>query len=122
MASLLERINTWLRKRKDADYIRQIDRRQESDLGMSRSEIADFADGPSETRHRMEAMADVFGLSPEEISEERWREADIARACGHCDSTRECGRMLRKGGTIEEAKEFCPNYQQYMELKARTKH
>ena len=122
MAGLFNKLQHWLRTDKDKNFIKGMDRQQEADLGFSKAEIADFAAMPDDTHQKMEAMANVFGLTPDDISAERWRETDIVRACGHCGSHRECDHALRSGATIDDARRFCPNYQQYMDLKAHSDH
>lgn len=120
VATLFEKLEGWLSRNGEKDFIARNGRMLEADLAIARSELAELPSAPCDTRRKMEAMAAVFGLSPGAISKERWRQLDLARTCGHCDNRRECARFLSQGGTADEAVRFCPNAHHYLELKSRT--
>ena len=116
MITFMDRLRRWFLQKNDIEFLNEVGEHRESDLGFSKTELRGFLSSPTDTREKMEAMGAVFGVSPAAISDERWRETDIARACGQCKNSHRCHRFLKHGEPPGAAEQFCPNYQHYVEL------
>lgn len=117
MISIINRVRRLLNSHKDGQFVAALGPHELSDLGMSRSELQDLASAQPGTRERMDAMARSLGVDPDAIHRERWREADMARACNHCDERKACGKYLAGDRTGPQPQDFCPNCAQFEELK-----
>lgn len=116
MTTILKRVRRMLDQRRDSQFLFALNSSQQSDVGISSTDLQSLASGPADTRARMEAMAKTHGLAPEALSREHWREVDMARACGHCGERRVCNKWLAgKRGDLT-AGDFCPNAPQFAEL------
>lgn len=116
MTSIIKRLRRMLNQNRDRQFLLALDSSQQSDVGISSTDLQSMASCPSDTRARMEAMARAHGLAPDVLSREHWREVDMARACGHCGQRRVCSNWLAgKRGDLA-AGDFCPNAPQFAEL------
>ena len=106
----------WLDRQRDAEYLKSSPQPALSDLGLCRSEASGLADAPSDTRQRMEAMADTYGLDGSDINAERWRAVDMARTCATCACVSQCRRWLRQEQHDVEDAGFCPNADRFRDL------
>ena len=116
MTSVLKRVRRMLNQRRDGQFLFALNSSQQSDVGISSTDLQSLSSCPTDTRDRMEAMAEAHGLEQEALSREHWREVDMARACGHCGQRRVCGKWLAgKRGDLS-ASDFCPNAPHFAEL------
>lgn len=116
MTSVVKRVRRMLNQRRDSQFLLALDSSQQSDVGISSTDLQSLASCPADTRARMEAMAKAHGLAQDALNREHWREVDMARACGHCGRRRVCSKWLAgKRGDLS-ANDFCPNAPHFAEL------
>ena len=116
MTSVLKRVRRMLDQRRDSQFLFALNSAEQSDVGISSTDLQSLSSGPADTRDRMEAMAEAHGLAPGILSREHWREVDMARACGHCGQRRVCSKWLAgKRGDLAPG-DFCPNAPHFSEL------
>ena len=116
MTSVLKRVRRMLNQHRDGQFLFALNSSQQSDVGISSTDLQSLASCPSDTRARMEAMAGAHGLAPDALSREHWREVDMARACGHCGRRRVCSKWLAGKRDDLSASDFCPNAPHFAEL------
>lgn len=116
MTGPVKALKRWYRQQQDAAYLTNMSAPAWADLGASKGDLLEIAKGPSCVGERMRAMAAAYGLEPQDLSEERWRQVDMARACTNCSETRKCKRWL-KGPNLDLSQAgFCPNKAHFSEL------
>jgi len=120
MNSLFERVRRKLNQRRDGQFVLGLSGSQQSDFGISNTDLQSLVSNPSDTRSRMEAMAKAHGLDPKVLSHDHWREVDMARTCGHCGERRTCSKWLSGKRQELAASSFCPNSHQFSELAKLT--
>ncbi|NNF76961.1 MAG: hypothetical protein HKN05_02930 [Rhizobiales bacterium] len=112
-------LKRWFRQQRDAAYLTNMSAPAWADIGASKGDLLQIAKGPSCVGERMQAMAAAYGLKPADLSKERWRQIDMARACANCTASRQCKRWL-KGPNLELAQAgFCPNKSHFSELSGK---
>ncbi len=116
MTSVLKRVRRMLDQRRDGQFLVALNSAQQSDVGVSPTDLQSLSSGPADIRARMEAMAEAHGLAPDALSREHWREVDMARACGHCGQRGVCAKWLAGKRSDLSAGDFCPNAPQFAEL------
>ncbi len=121
MATVLKRLRGLLQQYRDRQFLLGLGGSRQSDVGLSSTDLHSLASCPSDTRARMEAMARAHGLAPQALGFERWREVDMARACGHCRQRRVCRNWLAGRRADLVARDFCPNALQFAELARRAR-
>src|SRR5690625_4306835 len=110
---LAARLATQLR---DEHIIARMGERELAGIGFTASDLRGMIRLPADIRDRMEAMAAVHGVSPEQIDAERWRAFDMIQVCGHCPHRRACAAALADPEVTPERCGFCPNAASYREL------
>ena len=116
MTSIVQRITSMLARDKDRQFILGLSGSELSDAGLSSSDRNWVINAPGDTRKRMEAMAQSLGLDPAEIGRDRWREMEMAQACGQCGDLRTCRKFLGGKPVSEGPNTFCPNFQRFQDL------
>ncbi len=116
VTSILKRVRRALSQHRDRQFLLALDGSQQSDVGVSSTDLHSLASRPADTRERMEAMARAHGLAPEMLGREHWRQVDMARACGHCGQRGVCRKWLTGKRRDLAARDFCPNAPQFEEL------
>lgn len=86
------------------------------DLALAPSELSSLVQARPETRNQLESMAQQYGVTPEEIDEDRWRALEIVQACQSCKSKKGCAQYLAGRNTSFMPEESCPNSEHYLEL------
>ncbi len=116
MTSIVKRVRRMLDQRRDSQFLFALNSAEQPGVGISSTDLQSLSSAPTDTRDRMEAMAEAHGLAPDALNREHWREVDMARACGHCGQRRVCSKWLAgKRGDLS-ASDFCPNASQFAEL------
>ena len=117
MMSVLKRVHRMLDQRSDARFLSTLNPSQQTEVGISATDLGSLTSGPADTRARMEAMAAAHGLVQEDLGREHWREVDMARACGHCGQRRVCAKWLAGKRQDLSVSDFCPNAAHFADLK-----
>lgn len=87
------------------------------DLGMTRSQVNRFVRLPRDVPDRVAAMAEIFGLSAEDVKADHGRYLDLLDTCGTCGHRGACKRML--DGDHKHAPDgFCPNAAEFRDMAA----
>lgn len=84
------------------------------DLGLTRNEVMALQYARPEMRQQLEAMAGRFGLTIDDLSEDRWRALDISLACARCKKAGECANFLTGRGAFDV--DDCPNSEAYVDM------
>ncbi|MEZ5752333.1 MAG: DUF1127 domain-containing protein [Paracoccaceae bacterium] len=80
------------------------------DMGVSRAQAMGLAALPDTVPERMTAMARIFGLSPDQLQENRAEWHELLETCAHCGALSSCARFMEyEFRTVEAAQDFCPN-------------
>lgn len=107
---MFERIRHLMKKYRDLSEIADLSDRELADLGVSRDQAMSLASIPEGVAGRVVAMAQVFGLSQDDLMRNRGEWADLIETCNGCTTRSECRSFMaagRPGGPA--AVDFCPN-------------
>ncbi len=116
MTGPVKALRHWLKRQRDTAFLSNLAAPAWSDLGASRDDLLQIASGPSGIGKRMQAMAAAYGIDQPALSEERWRQVDMARACAHCNAQRQCKSWLKGPDQDAATARFCPNRAHFAEL------
>lgn len=119
MFEIVKRLAGQLKGSSDRTFLEEMTAAMRADIGLSTTDVSWLSSAAGDTRARMEAMAGAHGLSADELTAERWREMDMARACGHCGDRRMCRSWLDGDRTGAGPDSFCPNASHFAEMVAR---
>lgn len=116
MTNPIHALSEWFDRQQDVAYLKTLSRPGCSDIGLSRAELIEFANGKPETRDRMLAMTEALGVDTKKIDAERWRHVDMVRNCTSCAAVRQCEDWLHMSAHKSDTPNFCPNLQHFNEL------
>ncbi len=116
MTGPVKALKHWFRRQRDAAFLSNLAAPAWSDIGASRDDLLQIANGPSGIGKRMQAMAAAYGIDQQALGEERWRHVDMARACSHCSAQRQCKSWLKGPDPDATTADFCPNRAHFAEL------
>ncbi|MGI9356368.1 MAG: hypothetical protein ACR2PF_14560 [Rhizobiaceae bacterium] len=88
---------------------------QAADLAMTKNDLFAYSNARWNAPEQMKRMAMEFGLSPDAITKEYWRQLEIVHNCNHCSQHKRCYRYLTTGAGF--SKDRCPNSSHYAELQ-----
>ena len=92
-------------KEVDSLTVRDLD-----DLGMTRDQVESFVRMPHDVPDRVAAMAQIFGLTADQIKADHEAYIDLLYTCGHCKDRGACRRVLDRGEASRPADaDFCLN-------------
>ncbi len=117
MTGPVKALKHWFRRQRDAAFLSNLAAPAWSDIGASRDDLLQIANGPSGIGKRMQAMAAAYGIDQQTLGEERWRHVDMARACSHCGAQRQCKSWLKGPDPDATTADFCPNRAHFAELR-----
>lgn len=94
---MFERIKAMMERWGELKEVDRLSEHELEDLGMSREQLRAFIQMPHDVGDRVRHMAEIFGLSAEELqmNHEQWLE--ILSTCGHCKHRGQCSHVLAKG-------------------------
>ena len=116
MKTVVQRVREMLNQNRDRQFVMAHGGSELSDAGLARADLDWITHAPADTRKRMEAMATTLGVKPADISQDRWREMDMARACSQCGDLRTCRKFLKGEQVSKGPDTFCPNFQRFQDL------
>ena len=114
--SMLDRLSAWIAERQEKQLVRKAGGTELTGEGVSLSAFMEAFDMPEDTRARMEAMAENYGLPRTVLESESGRALVMARACGDCRERGRCGHWLDGEEPGAAPDEFCPNADHWREL------
>lgn len=114
--SMLDRLSDWIAKRQEEQLVRKAGGTELTGNGVSLAAFMEAFDMPEDTRARMEAMAENYGLPRTVLDTETGRAVMMARACGDCRNRARCGHWLEGHAPGTSPDEFCPNSDRWSEL------
>ena len=92
--SMLDRLSEWIAERQEKQLVRKTGGAELTSNGVSLSAFMEAFDMPEDTRARMEAMAENYGLPRTVLETESGRALMMARACGECRERGRCRNWL----------------------------
>lgn len=107
---MFDRIRALLDRWHDLKSVDALSDRDLDDLGMSRSQLAEFISIPADVPDRIARMAAVFGIPEAELQANRADYLELLGSCHHCKDKASCSLALHKGEIRTPADAtFCPN-------------
>lgn len=107
---MFDRIKALTHRWQDLKEIAQFDQRELDDLGMTRDQIVAFARMPHDVPDRVAAMAQIFGLTEEQLRADQDRYHELLYTCGQCKDRKNCSKVLERGALAKPSDaEFCLN-------------
>ena len=94
---MFERIKMLLHRWHDLAEVSALSERDLDDLGMSRAQVEAFVRMPHDVPDRVAAMAQIFGLTPEQIETDHPAYIDLLYTCGQCKTRAACRSVLDRG-------------------------
>lgn len=121
MIALIKKLAGRFGQPADKAFLNTLNNSQRSEAGLHTVDIGLLSFGTKDIKARMGGMADAYGVQPDAISAERWRELDMVQACQQCGNRRACRKWLNgdRDGIMPDS--FCPNAAQYAELARNAK-
>ena len=103
-------LQQYLRRYRDREAIAAMSGRELDDLGLSREQALRFADMSPDVPRRVIAMAQVFGVTEDDLRKDDSTWLQMLETCEDCEALNACRRflMLEDFVTAEQAG-FCPN-------------
>ena len=114
--SMLDQLSNWIAERQEKQLVRKAGGTELTGDGVSLSAFMEAFDMPEDTRARMEAMAENYGLPRNVLETETGRALVMARACGECRERGRCGHWLDGEEPEVSPDAFCPNADHWSEL------
>lgn len=107
---MFERIKALLHRWEELKEVSSLTERDLNDLGMTREQVEAFVQMPQDVPDRVAAMAQIFGLTEDQIKADHDAYTDLLYTCGHCKDRAACRRVLDRGAASKPADaEFCLN-------------
>ena len=120
MTSLVNCVKGWIDRVQAENTLAQMSQRDVADLGLSRADLRDVLDLPSDTAGRMERVAVAYDVSGWQAKAGRVQALEMIRVCGHCDQRDKCRRALQDAAPKTMATfDFCPNQHAYRTIASR---
>lgn len=105
-------------RRRELREIEALDDRDLTDIGLDRAALLHLAETDPAVFARMDRMAEVHGLTHEDLQVDRPDFAALARACEDCRAKGQCDHMLATPGVRAADTGFCPNHDAYLMMAA----
>jgi hypothetical protein len=81
-----------------------------NDLALSRDQLRALVEIPPDVADRVARMAQIFGLTPEDLTADRGEYVDVLATCSTCQTRAECAHEMAKGDAADaENCGFCVN-------------
>jgi Family of unknown function (DUF6455) len=116
---MFERIKSVLENLRRLKEVETLTDRDLDDLGMSRDQVLRFLQMPADIADRVRHMAQVFGLSEQEVQRDHGAYVALLETCGTCTERAACSHVLALG---DEARpdlcRFCLNAPAFTEATA----
>lgn len=107
---MFERIKALMERWHEIKEISALTDRDLDDLGMTRDQLTRFAHMPKDVANRVTHMAEIFGLSEDDIRRDHAAYVDLLETCGSCADRGACSLVLAKGELASPADcGFCLN-------------
>ena len=107
---MFDSIKTLVHRWRDLKEVASLSPRDLDDLGMSRAQVEAFVRMPHDVPDRVAAMAQIFGLTPEQIEADHPAYIDLLYTCGQCKTRTACRAVLDRGaGSHPADAAFCLN-------------
>ena len=94
---MFDSINTLVPRWRELKEVASLSPRDLDDLGMSRAQVEAFVRMPHDVPDRVAAMAQIFGLTPEQIEADHPAYIDLLYTCGQCKTRAACRSVLDRG-------------------------
>ncbi len=107
--TVLQRLSDWIVDRQEQNAVRKMAGSELTGGGVPLAAFMSAFNMPEDTRTRMEAMAENYGLPRDVLETEHGRALVMARACGSCRERGRCARWLDGEETGIGPDAFCPN-------------
>lgn len=113
----------WIRKdqarRRDLKEIAALDDNDLTDIGLSREDLTHLAMTDPAVFARMDRMAALHGLTPDDVQADRPEFATLARTCEDCAAKGRCDDTLARHTIRLGDTGFCPNHDAYRDMAAK---
>ncbi len=107
---MFDSIKTLVQRWRDLKEVASLTDRDLADLGMGRDQVEAFVRMPHDVPDRVAAMAEIFGLSQDQIKADHDSYVDLLYTCGQCKDRNACRLVLKRGELSRPADaEFCLN-------------
>ncbi len=107
---MFDTIKTLVHRWRDLQEVASLSNRDLDDLGISRDQVEAFVRMPHDVPDRVAAMAQIFGLTPEQIEADHSAYMDLLYTCGRCKDRAACRTVLDRGAVSRPADAaFCLN-------------
>lgn len=107
---MFERIKSLMDRWHDIKEVDSLTERDLNDLGMSRDQVRAFIRMPHDIGDRVKHMAEIFGITDEELHMNHESYVDILTTCGSCKERGRCSHLLAHAATARPADaSFCLN-------------
>ncbi|MFN3643927.1 MAG: DUF1127 domain-containing protein [Gemmobacter sp.] len=116
---MLDRLRNLIGARRARDEIDAMSDRDIADIGLSRSEMTEFARMSAAIPARMTRMASLFGVTGAGVAADRPTYLEALGRCARCSAARTCARAFAEGSATPSAVGFCPNVPLYRDLAAQ---
>ncbi len=116
---MFERIKAMMERWGELKEVDRLSDHELDDLGMSREQLRAFVQMPHDVGERVRRMAEIFGLSAEELQMNHDQWIDILSTCGQCKHRGECAQVQAKRGAAPEECGFCLNAETFAAEAAR---
>jgi hypothetical protein len=97
----------------DQAEIMALTQRDLDELEVTRAQLLHLAAMPPEIPARMNAMAAIFGVAPEDLQYPRQDYVQMLDTCAACKALRECDHLLSDPSAHPAHCGFCPNAQAF---------
>jgi hypothetical protein len=107
---MFDRIKALMHRWQDLKEVSQLSDRDLDDLGMTRGQVEAFVRMPHDVPDRVLAMAEIFGLSEDQVKADHAAYTDLLYTCGQCKERGACRLVLDRGDLSRPSDaEFCLN-------------
>jgi len=107
----------WQDMRRIAAEIASLDPADLAAMGVTRTDLMEFAQMPADQAARMDRMAAIFGVVQRQLDADPDQRNDILRRCVHCGAKATCESVLEGDDRLTAAEvDFCPNADSYTAL------
>jgi hypothetical protein len=107
---MFERIKALLVRWQQEKEVSNLSDEELYDMGMTRDQVMAFVRMPADVPDRVAAMAEIFGLTDEQLHADHGRYMDLLYTCGQCRDRGACRHLLDQGDFARpEDADFCGN-------------
>jgi hypothetical protein len=117
---MFDRIRALIHRLHEVEEVNALTDRDLDDLGMSRAQVLDFLNMPTDIADRVTAMGAIFGIPVTHLKRDHAQWLDLLTTCGHCADRSACTRLLAMGDMVDPARaDFCGNRATFADLSPR---